>query len=78
MIYFDFQPDGGITQLSIDLLYRFVENPIPIWRVRNQHYWTWDYAQVKISNVDKFRLLITAERGDNKGNMLIFFYKIGI
>ena len=44
------------------------KEPVPIWEVRNQHYWTWDYAQVNIASEEKFKLLITAERGDNDGN----------
>ena len=61
------QPDGGIRQLSILYLVDSKE-PVPIWEVRNQHYWTWDYAQVNIASEEKFKLLITAERGDNDGN----------
>ena len=65
------QPDGGIRQLSILKVTGLSEEEpevVPIWEVRNQHYWTWDYAQVNIASEEKFKLLITAERGDNDGN----------
>ena len=70
-----FQPDGGIRQLSINLLLDS-EEPLPVWQVRNQYYWTWDFAQFLIelpvdSKSTKFKLLIIAERGDNDGKVLI-------
>lgn len=69
-----FQPDGGIRQLSINLLLD-AEEPLPVWQVRNQYYWTWDFAQFPIelpvdSDSTKFKLLIIAERGDNDGKIL--------
>ena len=42
---------------------------VSLWQVRNQHYWTWDYAQVKVKTDQSFVFLITAERGDNSGNI---------
>ena len=41
---------------------------VSLWQVRNQHYWTWDYAQVKVKTDQSFVFLITAERGDNSGD----------
>ena len=43
------------------------ENPKPLWQVINQHYWTWDYAQVQVKTDGIFQLAVTAERGDNTG-----------
>ena len=54
--------------LFIDLLLES-EAPLPIWQVRNQHYWNWDYGQIKITTEKKFSLLITATRGDNDGKV---------
>ena len=53
------------------------EEPLPVWQVRNQYYWTWDFAQFPIelpvdSDSTKFKLLIIAERGDNDGKILIW------
>ena len=55
------------------------EEPLPVWQVRNQYYWTWDFAQFPIelpvgpkkATPTKFKLLIIAERGDNDGKILI-------
>ena len=44
---------------------------VPLWQVRNQHYWTWDYAQVKVKTDQSFVFLITAERGDNSGDLKV-------
>ena len=57
------------------------EEPLPVWQVRNQYYWTWDFAQFLIelpvdSKSTKFKLLIIAERGDNDGKVLIRKKKI--
>ena len=62
-----FQPDGGIKKFSVYLLDSNEENPKPLWQVINQHYWTWDYAQVQVKTDGIFQLLVTAERGDNTG-----------
>ena len=67
-LFFLFQPDGGIRQLSIDMIPVGEGGVVPLWQVRNQHYWTWDYAQVKVKTDQSFIFLITAERGDNSGD----------
>ena len=69
IFFFEFQPDGGISMLSIDVLEKGGDVPLPIWQMRNQHFGMWDEAQVRIGEVGTaFKVYVTAERGDNSGS----------
>ena len=55
--------------LSIDVLEKGADVPLPIWQMRNQHFGMWDEAQVRIGEVGAaFKVYVTAERGDNSGS----------
>ena len=56
--------------LSIDVLEKGADVPLPIWQMRNQHFGMWDEAQVRIGEIagGSFKIYVNAERGDNTGN----------